>query len=80
MCLDHLVDDLSLWWESKLKDCKFKSLSMYTLYMYESITDQLWVRKSVRYITYNSCAISVMSSFNKYIIYQWISRVNEWIK
>jgi len=65
MCLDYLTNDLSLWWESKLKDYKFKSLSVCTLYIYELIMGQLWVRKSVRYITYNSYAISVMSSFNK---------------
>ncbi len=64
MCLDYLVDDLSSWWESKLKDCKFKSLSMCILYIYESIVNQLWVKESVKYITYNSCAISVVSSFN----------------
>jgi len=29
--------------------------------------DQSWVRESVKYITHNSCAISVMSSFNNYI-------------
>ncbi len=65
MYLDYLVDDSSSWWESKLKDYKFKSLSMYTLYICRSITDWLWVRESVRYITYNSCAISVMLTFNK---------------
>jgi len=67
MCLDYLIDDLSSWWESKLKDCEFKSLSMCTLYICRSVTGQLWVRKSVKYITHNSYAISVMSSFNTVI-------------
>ena len=66
MCLDYLAGDLSSWWESKLKDCEFKSLSMHTLYIYELIVSQLQVRESVRYITHNSYAISVMLSFNKH--------------
>jgi len=41
MHLDYLVDDLSSWWESKLKDYKFKLLSMYILYICESVTGQL---------------------------------------
>ncbi len=65
MCLDYLTDDLSSWWESKLKDCEFKLLSACILYIYELIVSQLWVRRSVRYITHNSYAISVMSSFNR---------------
>ena len=64
MCLDYLADDLSSWWESKLKDYEFELLSVCTLYIYELIMSQLWVRKSVRYITHNCYAISVVSSFN----------------
>ena len=64
MCLNYLTDDLSSWWESKLKDYEFKLLSVYILYIYRLIMSQLWVKESVRYITYNSYAISVMSPFN----------------
>ncbi len=64
MCLDYLTDDLSSWWESKLKDYKFKLLSICILYIYKLIMSQLWVKESVKYITYNSCAISVMLTFN----------------
>jgi len=46
------------------KDHKFKLLSVCTLYTCESVVSQSQVRKSVKYITYNSYAISVMSSFN----------------
>jgi len=66
MHLDYLTDDLSSWWESKLKDCEFKSLSVHILYICRLIMSQLQVRKSVRYITYDSYAISVVSSFNSY--------------
>ncbi len=66
MHLDYLVDDLSSWWESKLKDYKFELLSIYTLYIYRSVTGQLWVKRSVKYITYNSYAISVVLSFNTF--------------
>ncbi len=37
---------------------------MCTLYIYESVVSQLWVRESVRYITHNSYAISVVLTFN----------------
>ncbi len=37
---------------------------MCTLYTCKLIVSWLQVRKSVKYITYNSYAISVMSSFN----------------
>ncbi len=67
MCLGYLIDDLSLWWESKLKDYEFKSLSVCTLYICRPVASWLWVRESVKYITYNSYAISVMSSFNTVI-------------
>jgi len=51
------------------KDHEFKPLSVCTLYTCRSIVGQLWVRKSVRYITHNSYAISVVPSFN--IIYKY---------
>ncbi len=72
MHLDHLVDDLSSWWESKLKDYEFKSLSVCTLYIYELIVSQLQVKRSVKYITCDSCAISVVLTFN-------IIEYNEWL-
>jgi len=50
------------------KGYEFKLLSVCTLYICGSVAGQLWVRESVRYITYNSCAISVVSSFNSYTI------------
>ncbi len=65
MYLDYLTNDLSSWWESKLKDYKFKLLSICILYIYELIVSQSQIKRSVKYITYNSCAISVMLSFNK---------------
>ncbi len=37
MCLNYFVDDLSSWWESKLKDYEFKLLSMCILYIYKSV-------------------------------------------
>jgi len=49
------------------KGHKFKPLSVCTLYTCGSVAGQLQVRESVRYITYDSCAISVMPSFNMYI-------------
>jgi len=64
MCLGYLTDDLSSWWESKLKGYEFKLLSICTLYICELIVSQLWVRKSVKYITHNSYAISVVLTFN----------------
>ncbi len=47
------------------KGYKFKLLSVCTLYICESVVSWLWVRGSVRYITHDSYAISVVSSFNK---------------
>jgi len=49
-----------------LKGHKFEPLSVCTLYTCRSVAGQLQVRRSVRYITYNSCAISVVSSFNNF--------------
>ncbi len=46
------------------KGYEFKLSSVHTLYTCRSVASQSWVRKSVRYITYNSCAISVVSPFN----------------
>ncbi len=51
------------------KDYEFKPLSVCTLYTCRSVAGQLQVRESVKYITYNSCAISVVSSFNMYSKY-----------
>jgi len=51
------------------KDHKFEPPSVHTLYTCGLVAGQLQVRKSVRYITYDSCAISVVLSFN-------ISQVN----
>ncbi len=48
------------------KDYEFKLLSVCTLYIYGLVAGQSWVRESVRYITHNSYAISVVPSFNKY--------------
>ncbi len=48
------------------KGHKFKPLSVRTLYTCRSVAGQLWVRESVRYITHNSYAISVMPSFNTF--------------
>ncbi len=48
------------------KDYKFEPLSVCTLYICESVVSQSQVRKSVRYITHDSCAISVVPSFNKF--------------
>jgi len=48
-----------------LKGHEFEPLSVCTLYTYGLIMGQLQVRESVRYITHNSYAISVMPSFNR---------------
>ena len=60
------------------KGYEFEPLSVCTLYTCRLVTGQLQVRESVRYITHNSCAISVMPSFNSFsFIYSVISLVNE---
>ncbi len=46
------------------KGYEFKLLSVCTLYTCESVAGRLQVRKSVKYITYDSYAISVVSPFN----------------
>ncbi len=46
------------------KGHEFEPLSVCTLYTCRSVVGWLWVRESVRYITHNSCAISVVPSFN----------------
>ena len=46
------------------KGHKFKLLSVCTLYTCESVAGQLRVRESVKYITHDSYAISVVPSFN----------------
>ena len=50
-----------------LKDHKFKLLSVCTLYTCRSVAGRSQVRRSVRYITHNSCAISVVPPFNRNI-------------
>jgi len=47
------------------KGYEFEPLSVCTLYTCELVAGQSQVRKSVRYITHNSCAISVVPPFNK---------------
>jgi len=46
------------------KGHEFELLSVCTLYTCGSVAGQLQVRESVRYITHNSYAISVVPSFN----------------
>ena len=46
------------------KGCEFEPPSVCTLYICESVVGWLWVRESVRYITYDSYAISVVPPFN----------------
>ncbi len=47
------------------KGHEFKPLSVHTLYTCGLVAGQSQVRESVRYITYDSYAISVVSSFNR---------------
>jgi len=49
------------------KGHKFEPLSVCTLYTCGSVVGWLRVRESVRYITHDSCAISVVLTFNKNI-------------
>jgi len=46
------------------KGHEFELLSVCTLYICGSVAGRLQVRGSVRYITHNSCAISVVPPFN----------------
>ncbi len=46
------------------KDYEFKPLSVCTLYTCRSVVGQSQIRRSVKYITHNSYAISVVPSFN----------------
>jgi len=48
------------------KDHEFEPLSVCTLYTCGSVVGQLQVRESVRYITHDSYAISVVPSFNNF--------------
>jgi len=48
------------------KGYKFEPLSVCTLYTCGSVVGQSRVRKSVRYITHDSCAISVVFTFNRF--------------
>jgi len=50
------------------KDYEFELPSVCTLYTCESVAGRLQVRESVRYITHNSCAISVVPPFNTVLI------------
>ncbi len=52
------------------KGHEFEPPSVCTLYTCRSVAGQLWVRESVRCITHNSCAISVVSPFNKINIFR----------
>jgi len=49
------------------KGHEFKPLSVCTLYTCGSVAGQLWVRDSVRYITHDSYAISVVPPFNNFL-------------
>ncbi len=51
------------------KGHKFESLSVHTLYTCGSVAGQSRVRESVRYITHDSYAISVVPSFNNNILF-----------
>ena len=53
------------------KGHKFEPLSVCTLYTCGSVAGQLQVRESVRYITHNSYAISVVSSFNIFFSFKF---------
>ena len=47
------------------KGHKFEPLSVCTLYTCGLVAGRLQVRESVRYITHDSCAISVVPPFNR---------------
>ncbi len=47
------------------KGHEFELPSVCTLYTCESVVGRSQVRESVRYITHDSCAISVVPSFNR---------------
>ena len=51
------------------KGQEFELLSVCTLYTYGSVMGQSQVRESVRYITHDSYAISVVPSFNTFYIF-----------
>jgi len=51
------------------KGCEFKLPSVRTLYTCGSVAGRSRVRGSVRYITHNSCAISVVPPFNKSFLF-----------
>ncbi len=51
------------------KGHEFELLSVRTLYTCGSVVGRSWVRGSVRYITHDSCAISVVPPFNIYIYF-----------
>jgi len=51
--------------EVSSKGCEFEPPSVRTLYTCGSVAGRSRVRESVRYITHDSCAISVVPPFNK---------------
>ena len=51
--------------EVSSKGCEFELPSVCTLYTCGSVVGRLQVRKSVRYITHDSYAISVVPPFNR---------------
>jgi len=55
------------------KGHEFKLLSVRTLYTCGSVAGQSQVRESVRYITHDSCAISVVPSFNTYKSFKFLN-------
>ncbi len=55
------------------KGHEFEPLSVHTLYTCGSVAGQSRVRESVRCITHNSCAISVVPPFNIYNIFRFKS-------
>ncbi len=55
------------------KGREFEPLSVRTLYTCGSVAGRSRVRESVRYITHDSCAISVVPPFNNIIcLYYWL--------
>ncbi len=60
------------------KGHKFEPLSVCTLYICESVVGWLWVRESVRYITHDSYAISVVPPFNKQCLKLSLKSILQW--
>ncbi len=55
------------------KGHEFKLLSVRTLYTCGSVAGRSRVRESVRYITHDSCAISVVPPFNTYKSFKFLN-------